>query len=545
MRGLCVVAACAAWAAPARAAEWRPVLARPLSPGSVALLVEHPNEPGVHERWAAALKDARPEVRASAARVIHASGSIGLLPDLLATLATEADVTAAIEELRALGSLGNPSIDGALIAAGRRLGRPVVDVTAETLGRTRGTDAFQHLPSLRSAGLSRLGYEHLTRMATRDGRTGLLRGATAALGEADPLGWEAVLHEARRAGLPIDASLIESSLGMPSPRFRTLTYWHLALEIHRGVVIASSVTAALGSTPEAKSQEPGPEPGLLDAQVAFEMLQRAQGRDPREVGGWVALARAGRPMLPHGLADEETLLKRLTAAEREILQLPDAKKVKHLRKASLSGPQAPVIRMTARFPWRFAPDIIAASGCKPGPRDLAAAVITYGTDGRPRRVSLIDTGLSPHCLEAGRALLLSALAPPGDSTESATVVVAMASDVLACGEEEFEPTPDPSQVILGELVPISGPIPPPRKTVNVPPVYPEAVRQAHVEGIVILEAVVSPSGCVMELKVLQSIPMLNAAAMSAVMHWRYTPTLLRGRPVPVIMTVTVNFRLSP
>jgi len=28
------------------------------------------------------------------------------------------------------------------------------------------------------------------------------------------------------------------------------------------------------------------------------------------------------------------------------------------------------------------------------------------------------------------------------------------------------------------------------------------------------------------------------------MRWRYTPTLVDGEPVPVIMTVTVNFRLS-
>jgi protein TonB len=47
------------------------------------------------------------------------------------------------------------------------------------------------------------------------------------------------------------------------------------------------------------------------------------------------------------------------------------------------------------------------------------------------------------------------------------------------------------------------------------------------------------------MKVLEGIPMLNAAAMSAVARWRYTPTLLDGRPVPLIMTIIVNFRLSP
>jgi len=40
------------------------------------------------------------------------------------------------------------------------------------------------------------------------------------------------------------------------------------------------------------------------------------------------------------------------------------------------------------------------------------------------------------------------------------------------------------------------------------------------------------------------VPELEAAALEAVRQWEYTPTLLEGVPVPVIMTVTVNFRLQ-
>jgi protein TonB len=43
--------------------------------------------------------------------------------------------------------------------------------------------------------------------------------------------------------------------------------------------------------------------------------------------------------------------------------------------------------------------------------------------------------------------------------------------------------------------------------------------------------------------VLRSIPLLDAAALAAVSQWAYTPTLLNGTPVPVVMTVTVTFRL--
>ena len=63
-------------------------------------------------------------------------------------------------------------------------------------------------------------------------------------------------------------------------------------------------------------------------------------------------------------------------------------------------------------------------------------------------------------------------------------------------------------------------------------------------GVVILECTISPQGKVSDVKVLRGIPLLDAAAIEAVKQWVYSPTLLNGVPVPVIMTVTVNFRLS-
>lgn len=84
----------------------------------------------------------------------------------------------------------------------------------------------------------------------------------------------------------------------------------------------------------------------------------------------------------------------------------------------------------------------------------------------------------------------------------------------------------------------------PRKLHSVPPVYPELARQARVQGTVVLECTISPEGRVTDVRVLRGVPLLDEAARDAVRQWVYTPTLLDGRPVPVIMTVTVNFRLS-
>jgi protein TonB len=79
---------------------------------------------------------------------------------------------------------------------------------------------------------------------------------------------------------------------------------------------------------------------------------------------------------------------------------------------------------------------------------------------------------------------------------------------------------------------------------DVRPIYPELAQQARISGTVIIEAVIGPDGKVTDARVLRSIPLLDRAALEAVSQWRYTPTLLSGVPVAVVMTVTVTFTLQ-
>jgi protein TonB len=84
----------------------------------------------------------------------------------------------------------------------------------------------------------------------------------------------------------------------------------------------------------------------------------------------------------------------------------------------------------------------------------------------------------------------------------------------------------------------------PRKVVDVRPVYPEIARTARREGTVILEAVLDPTGSVTQLRVVRSVPLLDEAAIEAVRQWKYTPSVYYGRPVSVLMTITIRFTLS-
>jgi TonB family protein len=88
---------------------------------------------------------------------------------------------------------------------------------------------------------------------------------------------------------------------------------------------------------------------------------------------------------------------------------------------------------------------------------------------------------------------------------------------------------------------VGGAIKEPRKIRHVPPIYPADAVAAGVEGVVALEAIIATDGTVKNLTVLRSVPMLDEAALTAVRLWGFTPTLLNGVPVEVVMTVTVNF----
>jgi protein TonB len=91
---------------------------------------------------------------------------------------------------------------------------------------------------------------------------------------------------------------------------------------------------------------------------------------------------------------------------------------------------------------------------------------------------------------------------------------------------------------------VGGNIRAPAKVTDVRPVYPVEAQSAKIQGVVIIEAVIGEDGRVAQGCVLRSIPLLDVAALDAVKQWEFTPTLLNGAPVPVIMTVTVNFTLQ-
>ncbi len=91
---------------------------------------------------------------------------------------------------------------------------------------------------------------------------------------------------------------------------------------------------------------------------------------------------------------------------------------------------------------------------------------------------------------------------------------------------------------------VGGRIREPKLVNRVEPTYPVLAKQTHMQGVVIIDAVVDEQGNVVEAKIRSGPPLLLQSALDAVRQWKYEPTYLNDQPVSVQLTVTVTFLLT-
>lgn len=156
------------------------------------------------------------------------------------------------------------------------------------------------------------------------------------------------------------------------------------------------------------------------------------------------------------------------------------------------------------------------------------AVLTSNGSGRGTSRGSFDAA-ERRAVESVRSAAQRLSMPSGFSTSMGMSVSGASGGIVTIAPGEPAP------------VRVGGTIRQPTKLVDVKPVYPDAARQAGISGVVILEIVIDTDGSVKQARVLRSIPLLDASAIETVKQWRFEPTHLNGNPVPVIMTVTVNF----
>jgi TonB family protein len=79
---------------------------------------------------------------------------------------------------------------------------------------------------------------------------------------------------------------------------------------------------------------------------------------------------------------------------------------------------------------------------------------------------------------------------------------------------------------------------------NIPrPAYTPEAREKNIQGTVSLDGIIDHEGCVRKVRVLQGLPGgLSEAAVASLSNWTFEPATLKGQPVNVYYTVTINFR---
>jgi TonB family protein len=91
---------------------------------------------------------------------------------------------------------------------------------------------------------------------------------------------------------------------------------------------------------------------------------------------------------------------------------------------------------------------------------------------------------------------------------------------------------------------VGGGVKAPRLIFGPEPVYPILARHSKTSGAVVIDAVIDTQGNVVEMHPTSGNPLLLIAAMEALRHWKYEPTILRGQAYPVRLLVTITFELQ-
>jgi len=164
----------------------------------------------------------------------------------------------------------------------------------------------------------------------------------------------------------------------------------------------------------------------------------------------------------------------------------------------------------------------------PAPKVQTKSEILQAPSRIPKRINAVNESATPPSLQATSMDDLGGTShgignlPDGIGTGPAIIVK----------QAPAKPLPISSRLMAGNLV------------VRTIPQYPAIPRAAHIQGIVILQATISKTGLIENLRVVSGPPMLRQAAIDAVQTWRYKPYLLNGDPVEVETTINVVFNLG-
>ena len=420
------------------------------------------------------------------------------------------------------------------------------DTVALAMAATRGPAALPHLEALRACGLSEREMRHFLRIASRRQMENLGPQAAAALREQDAALWKALLAVSREGDSSLNPGMISVALASSSAEIVRSTLGYLLQEAVKDRRLPESIS------PELVIE--GRESDDVETSFMRELMKRHLGQKSKEDAAWIEARKRNEPTLIPFYKHEFVSL--LTKRELEALSEQSTGDKKELGRRlheksfpnfmpTLDGKTEVTTRTVFGYPKDFFKDVLARSGCQLARGRIGGGQVMYGSDGRPRVVNPHRLTAPADCDDAIETLLLSML-PPAEDLDGTVfqeiLYVLLNPNALAC-EQSFKPAEDTRSKNLGS-VSFPEKMEAPKKKRDLAPVYPESAKSEHVEGIVILEAVLTSKGCVRSLEVLKSVdPRLDVAAINAVSEWSYEPARRNGQALGITMSVTVNFAL--
>ncbi len=184
------------------------------------------------------------------------------------------------------------------------------------------------------------------------------------------------------------------------------------------------------------------------------------------------------------------------------------------------------------------------------PKETSVIVVPYRelaappplTQNEPPPQVAIATPVAPPTV--GVAVPVPDAEAPPEQTIASQEDIAMATPGVATGSGDnivVAPPSDDDLPQLGQYVYVEEL---PEAITKVPPEYPDIARQANVDGTVLMQVLVGKDGKVKDAKVMKSVAMLDAAALTAVRQWIFKPALSNNKPVAVWVAVPMKFTLN-
>lgn len=509
--------------------------AGPLTPGALAIQAAT-RGPLPDTVLRAALVDTRPEMRLTAARIVGVTHAVAFTANLVEALQQETEIDTAVEQMRSLLLLRTrESVAAAESYARRAQGKPLHAV-ASWLARTAPAEFADRLADF--ASLDRPGT--VLDMASRHWpaeRQALIRTWLSRV----PAHWPHLLpHLIRMDTAEADLPVVLEALRAADDRTREATVWFVVSRMADKVAVPNALLEAV-ATYDAVA------PGSLPT---WEMVGRelvARWHRKADTPDRAAYFASHPPSHPRDIRSLYGIGV-LTGAETDVLRrrLGDDFRERPLpiRPGAPAWSSTPMMRTSPALYPGFLGSLLSASQCAPAANQAYVAVnLTYSADGRPTRADLEPT--SQGCRAALAGLVQVTIAddtyPVRDGTTE-WMVLLLEPDAVACADAADAPEErDPSTIRSFAA---------PRRTKTVQPSFPKAEAAARASGSVVVEGILSRTGCLRTAAVPRSTgtytfrdtrTVFALAALRAVVQWRFEPARIDDVPTPVTLSVTVNF----